>query len=124
MPNKGIMRAKQKRAASLGQSARFYLLGVPKQVAKKGYVKVAGGQGYGKTNPSIGSMVSLGITKQIRKAGGNNICQKSQGVKGMTCGCRGPISYCPNCAGRAGTMNTITGGAGFASKKSFIPITH
>ena len=41
MPSRGIMRAKQKRAASLGQSARFYLLGVPKQVAKKGYVKVA-----------------------------------------------------------------------------------
>ena len=110
------MRAKQKRAASLGQSARFYTLGG----VQTGYAKGgAGGQGYGKTNPSIGSMVSLGITKQIRKAGGNNICKQSQGAK-SDCSCRGPISYCPNCAGRvsAGT-NTLTKNARFASKYRF-----
>ena len=115
------MRAKQKRAASLGQSARFYILNI--KGGQKKDVLVPGGQGYGKTNPSIGSMISLGITKQIRKAGGNNICKKGARTADL-CGCRGPISYCPNCAGRFVTMNTITGGANFASKKSFIPITH
>ena len=26
-------------------------------------------------NPSIGSMLSLGIAKQVKKAGGNNVCK-------------------------------------------------
>ena len=124
MPNKGTMRAKQNRAGALGQSARLYKLTVPTSVSTKGYVHVPGGQGYGKTNPSIGSMLSLGIAKQTRKAGGNNVCKSEQSIKGANCGCRGPKAYCPNCAGRAGNMNTITGGASFASKKSFIPLTH
>ena len=74
MPGRGIMRSKQRRAGSLGQGARFYYLGS----LNNPIAKVAGAQGFGKTNPSIGSMKSLGIMKQNRKAGGNNICKETQ----------------------------------------------
>ena len=74
MPGRGIMRAKQLRGGSLGQGTRFYYLGANKAPISK----VAGAQGFGKTNPSIGSMKSLGIMKQNRKAGGNNICKETQ----------------------------------------------
>lgn len=74
MPGRGIMRAKQLRSGSLGQGTRFYYLGANKAPISK----VAGAQGFGKTNPSIGSMKSLGIMKQNRKAGGNNICKETQ----------------------------------------------
>jgi hypothetical protein len=74
MPGRGIMRSKQRRAGSLGQGTRFYYLGA----YKNPIAKVAGAQGFGKTNPSIGSMKSLGIMKQNRKAGGNNICKETQ----------------------------------------------
>ena len=67
MPNRGIMRAKQQRAGSLGQGARFYYL------AGQSFATIAGSQGFGKTNPSIGSMKSLGVMKQNRNVGGNNI---------------------------------------------------
>lgn len=59
MPNKAIMRAKQNRAASLGQSSRLYKLG------KTGAL-VAGGQGFGSKNPSFGSLITLQSTKQVR----------------------------------------------------------
>ena len=52
MPGRGIMRAKQKRGGSLGQGSRFYYLGANKIPISR----VAGAQGFGKTNPSIGSM--------------------------------------------------------------------
>lgn len=68
MPGRGIMRAKQLRGGSLGQGAQFYYLG------SSSFSKIAGAQGFGKTNPSIGSMRSLGVMKQNRKAGGNNVC--------------------------------------------------
>ena len=68
MPGRGIMRAKQLRGGSLGQGTRFYYLG------SSSFSKIAGAQGFGKTNPSIGSMRSLGVMKQNRKAGGNNVC--------------------------------------------------
>ncbi len=71
MPNRGTMRAKQRLAGSLGQGSRFYYL------AGKSFAKVAGSQGFGKTNPSIGSMKSLGVMKQNRNAGGNNVCKES-----------------------------------------------
>ena len=71
MPGKGIQRAKRLRAGALGQSSRFYYLG------SNSFAKIAGGQGFGKTNASIGSMRSLGIMKQNRKAGGNNICKET-----------------------------------------------
>ena len=71
MPNRGIMRAKQRLAGSLGQGSRFYYL------AGQSFAKIAGSQGFGKTNPSIGSMKSLGIMKQNRNAGGNNVCKES-----------------------------------------------
>jgi len=74
MPSRGIMRAKQKRGGSLGQGSRFYYLGANKMPISR----VAGAQGFGKTNPSIGSMKSLGIMKQNRKAGGNNACKETQ----------------------------------------------
>ncbi len=74
MPGRGIMRAKQRRGGSLGQGTRFYYLGANKMPISK----VAGAQGFGKTNPSIGSMKSLGVMKQNRKAGGNNVCVETQ----------------------------------------------
>ena len=74
MPGRGIMRAKQRRGGSLGQGTRFYYLGANKMPISK----VAGAQGFGKTNPSIGSMKSLGVMKQNRKAGGNNVCIETQ----------------------------------------------
>ena len=81
MPGRGIMRSKQRRAGSLGQGTRFYYLGGGHTVQDNTFhsvAKVAGAQGFGKTNPSIGSMKSLGIMKQNRKAGGNNICKETQ----------------------------------------------
>ena len=36
-------------------------------------------------NPSIGSMLSLGIAKQTKKAGGNNVCKKNGSSE-----CNGP----------------------------------
>ena len=74
MPSRGIMRAKQKRGGSLGQGSRFYYLGANKMPISR----VAGAQGFGKTNPSIGSMKSLGVMKQNRNAGGNNVCKETQ----------------------------------------------
>lgn len=52
MPGIGIMRAKQKRAGSLGQGSRFCTLGCSGK-------KIASAQGFGYNNPSTGSMVSL-----------------------------------------------------------------
>ena len=75
MPSRGIMRAKQRKAGSLGQGNKFYYL------AGKTFSKVAGAQGFGKTNPSIGSMKSLGVMKQNRNAGGNNICKETMTSK-------------------------------------------
>ena len=66
MPNKGTSRAKQKRAGSLGQSSKFY-----KIKTSNGTVNIPGAQGFTIGNTSIGSMLSLGIVKQNRKAGGN-----------------------------------------------------
>jgi len=80
MPSRGIMRAKQKRGGSLGQGSRFYYLGANKMPISR----VAGAQGFGKTNPSIGSMKSLGIMKQNRKAGGNNVCKETQSTSYYT----------------------------------------
>jgi hypothetical protein len=74
------MRAKQKRGGSLGQGSRFYYLGANKMPISR----VAGAQGFGKTNPSIGSMKSLGIMKQNRKAGGNNVCKETQSTSYYT----------------------------------------
>lgn len=52
MPGIGIMRAKQKRAGSLGQGSRFCTLRCTGK-------KIASAQGFGYNNPSTGSMVSL-----------------------------------------------------------------
>ena len=71
MPSRGIMRAKQLRGGSLGQGTRFYYM------AGRSFASVAGAQGFGKTNPSIGSMKSLGVMKQNRNAGGNNVCKET-----------------------------------------------
>ena len=59
MPGIGIMRAKQKRAGSLGQSSRFCILGCT-STSKK----IPAAQGFGYKNPSRGSMVSLVNTIQ------------------------------------------------------------
>ena len=75
MPSRGIMRAKQKRAGSLGQGTRFFYLG------GRSLRRIAGAQGFGKTNPSIGSMRAMGIMKQNRNAGGNTVCKETQYLK-------------------------------------------
>ena len=59
MPNKAIMRAKQNRAASLGQSSRLYKMGNTGAF-------VPGGQGFGSKNPSIGSFKTLQYVEQVR----------------------------------------------------------
>ena len=61
------MRAKQLRSGSLGQSARLYKLKTNTDT-----FPIPGAQGFGRHNPNIGSMLSLGITKQTRKAGVTN----------------------------------------------------
>ena len=71
MPNRGTMRAKQRRGGSLGQGTRFYYLGGTT------LTRIAGAQGFGKTDPSIGSAKSLGVMKQNRNAGGNNTCEET-----------------------------------------------
>lgn len=91
MPGRGVMRAKQNRAGSLGQGSRFYTLD------GKMFQQSSGFQGYGKTNPSIGSMKSLGIMKQNRNAGGNNVCsEKTRNIAASSeCkSCSGPKAYC------------------------------
>jgi|TARA_B110000037_G_scaffold130620_1_gene148423 hypothetical protein len=101
MPGAGTMRSKQKRAGSLGQSARLYTLKLGNNI-----VKIPGAQGFGQHNAAIGSVLSLGIVKQTRKAGGNNVCMFNthlHGSKfmpsGVACGkgCQGPKAGCPNC---------------------------
>jgi hypothetical protein len=91
MPNKGTMQAKQKRAGSLGQTSRLYKLGNTNK-------KVAGGQGFGRSNPSIGSMTSLQTTKQVRKAGGSNICARKDYlgtiINKTKFNCFGPNAQC------------------------------
>lgn len=69
MPNNGINRAKQKRAGSLGQSAKLYNF-----KTCNGNITIPGSQGFTRGNASIGSMLSLSVIKQNRKAGGNNVC--------------------------------------------------
>ena len=95
MPSRGIMRAKQKRAATLGNSARFYNLN-----ANGTTHRIPGGAGFGQHNANIGSMLSLGIAKQTRKAGGNNVCvikdEFGRVQLNSQCGCQGPKAYCPN----------------------------
>ena len=71
MPGRGIMRAKQLRGGSLGQGTKFYYMG------SSSFAKIAGAQGFGKTNPSVGSLKSLGVMKQNRNAGGNTVCKET-----------------------------------------------
>lgn len=71
MPGRGIMRAKQLRAGSLGQGTQFYYMG------SSSFSRIAGAQGFGKTNPSVGSLKSLGVMKQNRNAGGNTVCKET-----------------------------------------------
>jgi hypothetical protein len=61
MPGRAIMNAKRRRAP------------LAKEKKSKAH------------NPSIGSMLSLGIAKQVKKAGGNNVCKKNGSVE-----CNGP----------------------------------
>lgn len=98
MPGAGTMRAKQKRAGSLGQSSRFYPLKLGSQT-----VHIPGAQGFGQHNANVGSFLSLGIAKQTRKAGGNNVCVYNTQLNGSRyqasdkCACQGPSAGCPNC---------------------------
>ena len=92
MPNRAIIRAKQRRGATLGQSSRYYILN---------NVKSPGASGFGKTNPSIGSMKSINQIKLARIA-------------------RKP--YLETTFSR-NSGNNITGGGGFKSKQSFSLLT-
>lgn len=80
-------RAKQKRAGSLGQASRMYPIRRPDCVPDGVCARIPGAQGFGRHNPSIGGMLSLGIMKQNRKAGGNNVCVFTDefGVKHTPC---------------------------------------
>ena len=94
MPNKAIQNAKRLRGGSLGQSSRFYNI-YGKQVGAGDPNGFKGGQGWTTHNPSIGSMLSLGIAKQNKNAGGNNVCNPGPGPKNSDCNCRGPLGACP-----------------------------
>jgi hypothetical protein len=87
MPNRAIQRAKQRRGAALGQSSRLYML--------NGELRPGAG-GFGKTNPSVGSMKVLNQIKLVR------IARKS---------------YLQTTFSRA-SGNNITGGGSFRSKHS------
>ena len=109
MPGRGTIRAKQKRAGSLGQTSRLYTF-----TEKNGTVRrVPGATGYGIHKAEIGSMLSLGIVKQNKNAGGNNVCifhdhlGRPFHLGSGNCVCRGPKAYCPNCWNRT-TKCTIS----------------
>ncbi len=99
MPGKGIRNAVYKRAGGKGQSSKFY--NIYGQVVKPSDpTGFKGGQGWTAPKPQIGSMLSLGIMKQNRNAGGNNVCQPGPGPKNVdssnaNCKCRGPSGQCP-----------------------------
>ena len=78
MPNKAIQNAKRLRAGALGQSSRFYNI-FGRQVGASQTGAFKGGQGWTTHNPSIGSMLSNGIAKQNKNAGGNNVCEPGPG---------------------------------------------
>jgi len=78
MPNKAIQNAKRLRGGALGQSSRFYNI-YGQQVKASNPNGFKGGQGWTTHNPSIGSMLSNGIMKQNKNAGGNNVCQPGPG---------------------------------------------
>ena len=84
MPGKGIRNAVYKRAGGKGQSSRFYNI-YGKAVKPSDPTGFKGGQGWTTHNPSIGSMLSLGIAKQNKNAGGNNVCQPGPGPKNAEC---------------------------------------
>ncbi len=99
MPGKGIRNAVYKRAGGKGQSSKFYNIygKVVKPTDPNGF---KGGQGWTAPKPQIGSMLSLGIMKQNKNAGGNNVCQPGPGPKNVdssnaNCNCRGPSGQCP-----------------------------
>ena len=97
MPNKAIQNAKRLRAGALGQSARFYNI-FGRQVGASQTGAFKGGQGWTTHNPSIGSMLSNGIAKQNKNAGGNNVCEPGPGPTSVidgACNCRGPSGTCP-----------------------------
>ena len=97
MPNKAIQNAKRLRAGALGQSSRFYNI-YGQQVKASNPNGFKGGQGWTTHNPSIGSMLSNGIMKQNKNAGGNNVCQPGPGPTSVidgNCNCRGPSGRCP-----------------------------
>ena len=95
MPNKAITNAKRNRAGALGQSSRFYNI-FGQKVASSANGAFKGGQGWTTHNPSIGSMLSNGIMKQNKNAGGNNVCQPGPGPTSLgDCSCKGPSGTCP-----------------------------
>ena len=83
MPGKGIRNAVYKRAGGKGQSSRFYNI-YGKVVKPTDPTGFKGGQGWTAPKPQIGSMLSLGIMKQNKNAGGNNVCQPGPKPKKST----------------------------------------
>ena len=84
MPGKGIRNAVYKRGGGKGQSSRFYNI-YGKVVKPTDPTGFKGGQGWTAPKPQIGSMLSLGIMKQNRNAGGNNVCQPGPKPKKGEC---------------------------------------
>ena len=96
MPNKAIQNAKRLRGGALGQSSRFYNI-YGQQVGSGNPNGFKGGQGWTAPKPQIGSMLSLGIMKQNKNAGGNSVCEPGPGPTSVVgdCDCRGPSGACP-----------------------------
>ena len=103
MPNKAIQNAKRLRSGALGQSSRFYNI-YGQQVGASNPDGFKGGQGWTTHNPSIGSMLSLGIAKQNKNAGGNNVCEPGPGPKACDCS--------STCVIQDGSNNLTVGGTG------------
>jgi len=93
MPGRAMMNAKRNRGGAFGQSSRFYNI-YGKQVSATADGAFKGAQGWGSHNPSIGSLLSMGIMKQNKNAGGNNVCSPSAGPLNAICQA-GPSARCP-----------------------------
>ncbi len=103
MPNKGIRNAVYKRAGGKGQSSKFYNI-YGKVVKPTDPTGFKGGQGWTAPKPQIGSMLSLGIMKQNKNAGGNNVCQPGPKPKKSSTSNDSTLTLVPSKVEIAGTV--------------------
>ncbi len=123
MPGKGIRNAVYKRAGGKGQSSKFY--NIYGQVVKPSDpTGFKGGQGWTAPKPQIGSMLSLGIMKQNKNAGGNNVCQPGPKPKKSSTSNDSTLTLVPSKVASAGNFTygfaipTATNQGGFLSPQS------